>query len=74
MLTLLVCALISIACAIYGVSAFNNNYTCTLTKPFGKSVNTSCKYWMTIPSAVLVGCVLCVVTYRGALSPMAMTV
>lgn len=56
-------ALLSTALAVYGVAAMNSRYTCTITKPIG--LYDSCKYWMTIPSAILTALVLLVMIYKG---------
>lgn len=56
-------AILSTALAVYGVSALNSKYTCSITKPLG--LFDSCKYWMTIPSAILVVLVLLVMIYKG---------
>lgn len=54
------CAIVSIALAVYGVYVFTNQYTCRLTK-FNKSFNTICKKASWIPSA------LCIVFVLGGL-------
>lgn len=64
---MLLCSmLISMAFAVYGVYTFTTDYTCMVTK-FNDGLHKSCKYWMTIPSAILVMCVLCVTMYKGIL-------
>lgn len=64
MLTILISMLISMAFATYGVYRFTSNYTCLVTKQWD-SAYSSCKYWMTIPSAILILCVMSVATYKG---------
>lgn len=61
MLTLLLSSMIAIACALFGVHSFNKRYTCSWAK-FNK-----CNTVMTIPSALLVGCILLILVYRGVL-------
>ena len=73
MLTLLLCALVSIACAIYGVYDFTSTYTCWLVK-WNNGLKKTCQSFMWIPSALVVACVLGLVTYRAMRSDYTPTV
>jgi hypothetical protein len=62
MLTLLLSSLIAIACAVFGVHSFNGKYTCSWIK------FKQCSLVSTIPSGIIVACILLVLVYRGVLT------
>lgn len=61
---LIVTSLVAIGCAVYGVHSFHDAYTCGLMRFF-----SSCGYWTTLPSAVLVACVLCALLVKTVYTP-----
>jgi hypothetical protein len=65
MLGLLICSVISILCAIYGVFKFNGEYTCWVVK-WNKTLKKSCQNVFWIPSACVVAAVLGMAVMRTA--------
>ena len=67
MIPLLICSLISIWFAIFGVYTFTSQYTCWLVK-WNKSFKSSCEKFMWIPSAVVVFIILAMAMYKANFS------
>ncbi len=69
MIPLLICSLLSIWFAIFGVYTFTSQYTCWVVK-WNKSLKSTCQSFFWIPSAVVVVFVIGLAMYRAnTLSP-----
>ena len=67
---LITCALVSIACAVYGIHNFNNEYSCLVVK-WNKTLKKWCGWMLVIPSGALACLVLLIAVYKGIImSPM----
>lgn len=64
MLSTLVCAIIGLFCALYGIYKFTGDYTCWLVK-WNKTLKNGCRTLAWLPSACVVGFVLGITIMRA---------